>query len=111
LGAGIAGNDVQSIKFSVSNDLDVSGVYGNDAPNRREVRSFRIDDIVKDETGSLLIKLDTHGYEIPIFEGALKALKKTEVLIVEVYGFHVSSTGLLFHNLSSYLEVTWLSPF
>jgi FkbM family methyltransferase len=32
-----------------------------------------------------LIKLDTHGHELPILAGAARTLEQTEVLIVEVY--------------------------
>jgi FkbM family methyltransferase len=32
-----------------------------------------------------LIKLDTHGHELPILAGAARILEQTEVLIVEVY--------------------------
>jgi len=101
---GVAGNETSIVKFSVSNDLDGSGVYGNDAENVREVPVFKIDDILKNVEGPFLIKLDTHGYEIPIIEGASVVLAKTEVLIIEVYGFHVSPTAVLFHKLTEHLE-------
>ena len=65
---------------------------------------MKIDDIVTKDGGPFLIKLDTHGYEIPILEGAIKTLENTEAMIIEVYGFYVSPTAVLFHKLSEYLE-------
>ena len=100
----VAGAELGSVPFSVSEDLDGSGVYGSQAANVRELPILTIDDIVAQRQGPYLIKLDTHGYEVPILKGANKALKDTEALIVEVYGFYVSPTGLLFHQLSVWLE-------
>jgi len=37
--------------------------------------------------GPYLIKLDTHGVEIPILNGSAQTLKDTNVLVVEVYNF------------------------
>lgn len=100
---GVAGNTTGSVSFSVSEDLDGSGVYGVQG-NTRDVPVFKIDVIVKNELGPILIKMDTHGYELPILEGAISTLVRSEVLIIEVYGFYVSPTSVLFHKLSAYLE-------
>ena len=102
--AGVAGAEPDSVLFSVSNDLDGSGVYGSQAANIRELPVLTIDSLVDHKQGPYLIKLDTHGYEVPILKGANKTLKQTQALVVEVYGFHVSPTALLFHQLSTLLE-------
>lgn len=101
---GVAGSDPGKIVFTMTDDLDGSGVYGGNGNNTREVRVLAVDEIMKKVNDvSVLLKLDTHGYEIPIFEGAKETLKCTEAIIVEVYGFHVSPTGKLFHQVSTYL--------
>jgi len=51
-----------------------------------------------------LLKLDTHGFEIPIFEGAAKTLLNTNLIIVEVYNFDITSHSLRFYQLCEYLE-------
>ena len=51
-----------------------------------------------------LIKLDTHGFEIPIFEGAKKALSQTNLIVVEVYNFNIAPESLRFPQLCQYLE-------
>lgn len=50
------------------------------------------------------LKLDTHGFEVPIFNGAADALKQTELIVVEVYNFQISPEALRFHRLCDFLE-------
>lgn len=100
---GAAGEKTGSVSFSITEDLDGSGVYG-EGENNRVVTVYNLDEICRDSKGSYLLKLDTHGYEIPIFEGAGETLKMTDAIILEVYGFYVSPTGKLFHQISEYLS-------
>jgi FkbM family methyltransferase len=51
-----------------------------------------------------LLKLDTHGFEVPIFEGAAEALKQTSLIVVEAYNFKLRDECLRFHELCSFLE-------
>lgn len=102
--SGVAGKEAGFVNFSVTDDLDGSGVYGDEMKNVRQLPVIKIDDILQSHHGPVLIKLDTHGYEIPILEGAIETLKRTDALIIEVYGFYVSPTALLFHQLSAHLE-------
>jgi FkbM family methyltransferase len=52
-----------------------------------------------------LIKLDTHGFEVPILEGAAATLASTGALVIEAYGFELQPGTLRFHQLCAYLEV------
>lgn len=54
--------------------------------------------------GSFLIKLDTHGYEAPILEGAQETLKESAMLIIEAYNFTVCPGALRFYELCQFLE-------
>jgi len=54
--------------------------------------------------GPFLLKLDTHGFEKPIFEGAHKTLWKTDLIVVETYNFKIAQTCLRFHEIIAYLE-------
>jgi FkbM family methyltransferase len=100
----VAGESPGQTWLNVSPDLDGSGVYGNREGNARKVPVIVVDDIVKGMAGNILIKMDTHGYEVPILKGAQQALKRTTLLVIEVYGFYISPTCLLFHELSTYLD-------
>jgi len=51
-----------------------------------------------------LIKLDTHGFELPILRGARLALEQTEVVVMECYNFRISSECLLFYEMCSHME-------
>jgi FkbM family methyltransferase len=99
----VAGEQAGVVKLNVSDDLDGSGIYGDNANNGRDVPVTTLNAIGAGKPGPFLIKLDTHGFEIPILEGAKETLKQTQVLIIEVYGFKISPTCLLFHELSDYL--------
>jgi hypothetical protein len=55
-------------------------------------------------SGPFLLKLDTHGFEIPIFNGASKILKDTNIIIVEAYNFKIAKDSLLFWEMCEYLD-------
>ena len=57
-----------------------------------------------------LIKMDTHGFEVPIIEGAKKSMEKTNYLILETYNFRVTDNSLLFFEMCSYLENEGFRP-
>jgi FkbM family methyltransferase len=99
----VAGESTGETWLVVSPDLDGSGVYGGSSLNSRKVPIVKVDDIVKGTNGSILLKLDTHGYELPILKGSEDTLKRTSLLVIEVYGFRISPTCLLFHELSTEL--------
>ena len=46
-----------------------------------------------------LIKLDTHGFEVPILDGACAMLERTAALIVEVYNFQINQNALTFPQM------------
>lgn len=55
-------------------------------------------------SGPFLIKLDTHGFEVPILEGAARTLEETAILVVEAYNFNLSATSLRFPQMSAWVE-------
>jgi FkbM family methyltransferase len=60
--------------------------------------------------GPFLIKLDTHGFEVPILEGASKSLEQANAVIIEVYNFQLSDTSLKFYEMCSYMEKIGFYP-
>jgi len=54
--------------------------------------------------GPYLLKLDTHGYEIPILKGARKILQDTEVIVMECYNFRIATECLRFDEMCGYLH-------
>lgn len=51
-----------------------------------------------------LLKLDTHGFEREIFEGARRTLERTNLIVVEAYNFELQRGSLRFHQLCEFLE-------
>jgi hypothetical protein len=50
------------------------------------------------------IKLDTHGYELPVLEGASRTLAQVSFLIIEAYNFPLTPASLRFSELCAWLE-------
>lgn len=54
--------------------------------------------------GPYLLKLDTHGFEVPILEGARETLDRTEAVVIEVYNFPIHPDALMFPEMCRWLE-------
>lgn len=86
-------------------DLDSSTVNATGGATRSvPVRS--VDAMVTDKglKGPFFLKFDTHGFEVPILEGATATLAQTNYIVMEAYNYrHVDGT-LLFHEMIALLE-------
>lgn len=51
-----------------------------------------------------LIKLDTHGFEVPIIEGAKGIMDSTELIIIETYNYQLTNNSLKYYQMCSYME-------
>ena len=73
--------------------------------NLREIEIIDLDSAINefDLKGPFILKLDTHGFEVPIFDGAKDTLTNTVLIIVEVYGFRVAPNSLLFWEADAIL--------
>ncbi len=80
--------------------------------NNIVVKSFRLDTLIENNNLSspYFIKLDTHGFEIPILNGAENILKNTNMLLIESYNFKISENSLRFYELCSFLEKKGFLP-
>jgi len=87
--------------------FDGSGPFGGKAEPELgsatiETKAVRLDALVEenaDYPAPYLLKLDTHGYEVPILDGAAHILDHASVVIIEVYVFRLSSEALLFDEM------------
>lgn len=57
-----------------------------------------------------LLKLDTHGFEIPILKGAQEVIKGASLIIIESYNFQVSESSLKYYELCQYMTELGFSP-
>lgn len=91
--------------------FDASDPFGGLAHLENENRQFiqipctTVDEEVSINAlqGPFLLKLDTHGFEVPIFNGAQKTLTKTSVIIVETYNFDLTKESLKFWEICDFL--------
>ncbi len=104
--AAAAGAAEGTIGFSVDSQLDGSSVAGSSTPGTRQVPVTTISAAVGANRvpGPYGIKLDTHGFELPIMAGAAAILAQTNFLIIEAYNFKLTDGSLRFHELCAWLE-------
>ncbi|MCI5141636.1 MAG: FkbM family methyltransferase [Candidatus Electrothrix sp. ATG1] len=60
--------------------------------------------------GPFLLKLDTHGIEKSILQGAEQTLSKCAVLIIEAYNYEIREEALLFWELCAFLAEKGFRP-
>jgi FkbM family methyltransferase len=111
--AAAAGETLGQVTFDVSGDLDGSGIYGGTSEGReRVVPMATVDAIVREECllPPFLLKLDTHGYELPILAGAAETFAHTALLVIEVYNFSISPTAVPFWELCTTLAARGFRP-
>jgi FkbM family methyltransferase len=51
-----------------------------------------------------LLKLDTHGFELPILEGAKNTLALASLVVIETYNFKLTAGSLKFHEMCTFME-------
>ncbi len=103
-----AGKEKGQVNFHVSGDLDGSGVAEGvkGVSNIRSVDVTSIDIEVKalQLKGPYIIKLDTHGFEVPIIEGCSGIINEVAMFIIECYGFQIARDSLLFWEMCRLLQ-------
>lgn len=102
-----AGDAIGEIHF------DASALFGGAASHEKgggqqmiRVPMTTVDELVRSRglRPPYLLKLDTHGFEAPIFEGAAETLRRTALIIVETYNFPLHDKALRFPEMCAYLE-------
>lgn len=101
-----AGNEDGVCFFDDSDPF--GGLASNEATNgcKTELPMVRIDTLVakEDLKGPFLLKLDTHGFELQIIQGAEDLLLQTELAIFEAYIFRLNDKALLAHELCAEMD-------
>lgn len=95
----------ETVPLAVGDDLDGSTVGGSHG-SVRTVASHSIDSIMQTKRclGPFLLKFDTHGFEVPILNGAKKTLHETRYIVMEVYNYRHTGGTLLFYEMCSLLD-------
>lgn len=92
-----------SVHFEGGDPFGGVASHAPDPGNDRmiEVPAVTVDALVRERRldPPFLLKLDTHGFEVPILEGAAAALRDAQLVIIETYNFHVAGKSLLFWEM------------
>jgi len=104
-----AASDEAGEVFFDASDLHAGLASKEELSGKDTVRlpAVRIDEAVvarPELQAPFALKLDTHGYELPIFRGAEGILKDTNLIIVEAYNFVIAQEAIRFFELCLWLE-------
>jgi FkbM family methyltransferase len=94
---------------------DLFGGLASEEPfeqNSIEVPVISIDAEIKRRNMAppYLLKLDTHGFEIPILEGAENILIHASLIIIEAYNYQLTKDSLKFYQLCQYMDEKGFCP-
>ncbi len=94
-----------TVELAVTEDLDGSTVGGGEGA-KRKVAAYSLDHLVesRDLPGPFLLKFDTHGFEVPIMNGAERTLAKTDYIVMECYNYRHTPDTLLFPEMCDLLK-------
>ena len=100
-----AGEQAGEIFFDASDPFggQASNVVTSAAHVRVPVTTVDAEIAARGLPGPYLLKLDTHGFEVPILRGAARTLRDTEVIFMECYNFRISPECLTFDEMCRYL--------
>ena len=97
--------------------FNVKNPFGGSLTNKEDGFSIQVPVTTIDSAvaqlnfpGPYLLKLDTHGFEKMIIDGASSTLKFCEIIIVEVYNYKLNKDTLLFWEMCTYLDVLGFRP-
>ncbi|MBA3531977.1 MAG: FkbM family methyltransferase [Ardenticatenales bacterium] len=101
-----AGETRGEIYFDIGDPWGGQASYTPFKTNNIQVPVTTIDHEIKSRPlpGPYLIKLDTHGFEVPILKGASQILSQTDVIIMECYNYRVAPECLLFFEMCDYMK-------
>lgn len=101
-----AGNEDGFCYFDDSDPF--GGLASNEANEncRTKLPMVRLDSVVARDnlSGPFLLKLDTHGFELQIIQGAEELLRNAELAIIEAYIFRLNDKALLSHELCAEMD-------
>ena len=101
-----AGEVPGQIYFDAADPFGGQASYTPYGSNNIQVPVTTVDNEIQARSlaGPYLIKLDTHGFEIPILNGAARTLTETDVIVMECYNFKIAPECLLFFEMCDYLR-------
>jgi FkbM family methyltransferase len=107
-----AGDSVGEIYFDAKDPFGGQASHFPIIPDHITIPMTTIDQQVTQKSlqPPFLLKLDTHGFELPILKGARDTLKNTNLIVIETYNFKLAPDGLRFWEMCTHLETHGFRP-
>jgi FkbM family methyltransferase len=101
-----AGDRRGEVHFDAGDPLGGVASYTAHPGNDLVVPMISIDEEVRARKlpGPFLIKLDTHGFELPILSGAAATLRGSEAVVMECYNFRIAPECLIFDEMVAHMR-------
>jgi len=106
-----AGDKDGEVFFDISDPFG-GAAFHSEKQNLVSLPSRTLDSCVKEFNlkAPFLIKFDTHGFEVPILQGAKETLKQANLIIMECYNFDINENSLKFYDMCKYMENLGFRP-
>lgn len=100
-----AGDKPGEIYFDAADPLGGQAAYSphSSADIRVPVVTIDAEVAARKLPAPFLLKFDTHGFEVPILNGAAATLTRTDVIIMECYNFRIAPEALTFDEMCRFL--------
>jgi len=99
-----AGAEDGFVKFDVGADISaLHNAKPGGSDNARNVPLRRLDTLLGDVDGPILLKVDVEGFELAVLEGGPELLKKVDVAILETRLFDVVGGTSIFTEVCAYM--------
>lgn len=107
-----AGDSVGEIYFDARDPFGGLASHTQSTPDDIKVPVTTIDEqvIQRSLRPPFFLKLDTHGFELPILKGAENTLKKTNLLVIEAYNFRLTTDSLMFWEMCHHMAEQGFRP-
>jgi FkbM family methyltransferase len=102
-----AGGEIGEVSFFCQDDDPFSGAtrhYGGEGSKSVPMTTIDHEIKIRGLPGPYLVKLDTHGFETLILDGAKETLKAASLVVIEAYNFKYSSIVLRFPEMIEFMR-------
>lgn len=108
----VAGDTVGDVYFDGSNPFGGHASHSSDARHSARLPATTIDFQVQANRlqPPFAVKLDTHGFEVPILNGARQTLAQANLVIIETYNFDLEPDSLRFWEMAAFMQERGFRP-
>lgn len=103
---GVAGGEPGVLYFDARDPFGGIASKERKSADDLELQAVTVDQLVAEceLPAPFLLKLDTHGFELPILEGAAATLARAEAVVIECYNHRIAEGSLLFHEMCAHMD-------